>query len=499
MRKVRPHITQNEPLIFERSSPGKKGYQLPPLDVDAVDPAKALGAENVRSEIRDFPEVSEVEVVRHFTRLSTWNYAIDLGLYPLGSCTMKYNPRLNEYVARIEGLAMAHPYQPENLSQGALQVQERLEEYLAEITGMDGVTLQPAAGAHGELTGILVVRAHLESQGNPRKKVLVPDSAHGTNPATAAIAGYEVEEVKSNAQGMVDVADLDRHVDDTVAALMVTNPNTIGVFEQEISKVAELLHAKGAMLYMDGANMNALAGIARPGDFGVDVMHLNLHKTFSTPHGGGGPGAGPVAVKKHLEPYLPVPRLTSAKGVLHLNYDRPQSIGRVRAFCGNFGVLVRALAYILAHGREGLRNATVDAVLNANYIRKGLEGYYHLPYTAPSMHECVFSDEKQTPKGVKTGDIAKRLIDYGFHPYTVSFPLIVHGALMIEPTETESKQELDLFIDAMREIAREVEENAELVRTAPHSTRTKRVDETLAARRPVLRWQPPEAEEQAAD
>ena len=488
--KVRSHITQNEPLIFEHSSPGKKGYQLPPLDVPAVDPVSALGPGAVRREIPGFPEVSEVEIIRHFTRLSTWNYAIDLGLYPLGSCTMKYNPRLNEYVARLEGLAMAHPYQPESLSQGAIRVQVQLEEFLGEITGMDSVTLQPAAGAHGELTGILLIRAWLDSQGNPRKTVLIPDSAHGTNPATAAIAGYEVREVKSNDQGMIDLAELEREVDESVAVLMVTNPNTVGIFENEIAKVAGLLHSRGALLYMDGANMNALAGIARPGDFGVDVMHLNLHKTFSTPHGGGGPGAGPVAVKSHLEPFLPTPRIVKREGQLAYNYEREQSIGRVRAYCGNFGVLVRALSYILAHGGEGLRNATVDAVLNANYIRKGIEADYHLPYPAPSMHECVFSDDTQARHGIKTGDIAKRLIDYGFHPYTVSFPLIVHGALMIEPTETESKAELDLFVEAMRSIAREVEDDPELVKNAPHSTRTKRVNETLAARRPVVRWEP---------
>ena len=499
INKVRPHLSQNEPLLFERSSPGKKGYQLPDLDVPAVDSREALGAENVRAEIRDFPEVSEVEVIRHFTRLSTWNYAIDLGLYPLGSCTMKYNPRLNEYVARIEGLAMAHPYQPEALSQGAMRVHQQLEEFLSEITGMDAVTLQPSAGAQGELTGILLVRAYLESQGDARKKVLIPDSAHGTNPATAAIAGYEVEEVRSDSSGRIDLAELDRRVDPTVAALMVTNPNTLGIFENDIAKVAEILHLRGAQLYMDGANMNALVGITRPGDFGVDVMHLNLHKTFSTPHGGGGPGAGPVAVKSHLAPHLPTPRLVEEDGTLRWDYGLDATIGRVRAFYGNFGVLVRALAYTLAHGGDGLRNATIDAVLNANYIRKGIEDRYALPYDAPSMHECVFSDDKQAAQGVKTGDLAKRLIDYGFHPYTVSFPLIVHGALMIEPTETESKQELDLFIDALRSIADEVESDPELVKTAPHNTRTKRVDETLAARRPVLRWQAPEVESQAAD
>ena len=499
IRKVRSHQTQNEPLIFERSSPGKNGYQLPPLDVPAVDAADALGTANVRHEIEGFPEVSEVEIIRHFTRLSTWNYAIDLGLYPLGSCTMKYNPRLNEFVARIEGLAQAHPYQPEELAQGAMRVQLQLEQYLCEATGMDAVTLQPAAGAHGEQTGILLIRAYLESQGDARKKVLIPDSAHGTNPATAAIAGYEVEEIKSNSQGMMDLEALEKAVDESVAALMVTNPNTVGIFEQDITKVAEILHSRGAQLYMDGANMNALVGIARPGDFGVDVMHLNLHKTFSTPHGGGGPGAGPVAVKSHLAPHLPIPRIVEEDGLLHYQYDLEQSIGRVRAYYGNFGVLVRALAYILAHGGDGLRNATIDAVLNANYIRGGIEDRYELPFKAPSMHECVFSDDKQAKLGVKTGDIAKRLIDYGFHPYTVSFPMIVHGALMIEPTETESKQELDLFIDALRSIADEVESDPELVKTAPHTTRIKRVDETRAARRPVLRWKPAVEEKQAAD
>jgi glycine dehydrogenase subunit 2 len=486
--KTRPHITQNEPLIFERSSPGKKGYQLPDLDVPETDPGEALGTENVRDEIPGFPEVSEVEAIRHFTRLSTWNYAIDLGMYPLGSCTMKYNPRVNEHVARLDGLAWAHPYQPEALSQGVMEVAARLERSLEEITGMDAVTLQPAAGAHGELTGLLLVRAYLESQGGPRKKVLIPDSAHGTNPATAAIAGYAVENIKSNEQGKIDVSQLERLVTEDVACLMVTNPNTLGVFEGNIEKAAAILHAKGAQVYMDGANMNALVGIARPGDFGIDVMHLNLHKTFSTPHGGGGPGAGPVAVKKHLEAFLPTPRLRQADSGWTWDYDRPQSIGRVRAFYGNFGVLVRALAYIMAHGGNGLKAATMDAVLNATYLRKGLEPHFKLSVQAPSMHEVVFSDECQAARGVRTGDIAKRLIDYGFHPYTVSFPLIVHGALMIEPTETESKQELDLFIDAMNSIAREIAEDAATVKAAPHLTRTSRVDEVTAARKPVLRW-----------
>src|SRR5712692_9368260 len=488
--KVRPHITQNELLLFEQSSPGKKGYQLPELDVPPVDAGEALGGANVRSEIGGFPEVSEVEVIRHFTRLSTWNYAIDLGLYPLGSCTMKYNPRVNELVARLEGLAWAHPYQPEALAQGAMEIMARLEAALAEITGMDAVTLQPAAGAHGELSGILLVRALLEKRGNPRRKILVPDSAHGTNPATAATAGYVVENIHSNDRGMVDVAELERVVDKDVAALMVTNPNTLGIFEQNIVEAAAILHKEGAQLYMDGANMNALVGITKPGDFGVDVMHLNLHKTFSTPHGGGGPGGGPVAVKKIFEPFLPLPRLKHLRNKWTFDYKRPRSIGRVRAFYGNFGVIVRALAYILAHGGNGLRNATVDAVMNANYLRKKLEPHYDLPYKAANMHEVVFSDDRQSKLGVRTGDIAKRLIDYGFHPYTVSFPMIVHGALMIEPTETESKDELDHFADAMISIAQEVETDPEMVRKAPHNTRTSRVDEVTAARRPVLRWTP---------
>jgi glycine dehydrogenase subunit 2 len=488
--KVREHLSQNESLLFERSSPGKRAYQLPELDVPAVDAGEALGAENVRAEIEGFPEVSEVETIRHFTRLSTWNYAIDHGMYPLGSCTMKYNPRINELVARIEGLAWAHPYQPEALSQGCMQIMDRLESILAEITGMDAVTLQPAAGAHGELTGILLIRALLEKRGNARKKILIPDSAHGTNPATAAIAGYAVENIKSNSSGVLDVGALEQLVTEDVAALMVTNPNTLGVFEENIIHVAEILHQKGAMLYMDGANMNALVGMARPGDFGVDVLHLNLHKTFSTPHGGGGPGAGPVCVKKVLEPFLPAPRLKRSGKKLAFDYKRKHSIGRVKAFYGNFGVLVRALAYILAHGGPGLRNATMDAVLNAVYIRKALEPYYDLPYPSANMHEVVFSDDRQAKLGVRTGELAKRLIDYGFHPYTVSFPLIVHGALMIEPTETESKIEIDQFIEAMISIAKEVETDPQMVKNAPYGTRTSKVDEVTAARKPVLRWKP---------
>ncbi len=490
--KVHSHLTQNEGLIFEKSSPGKRGYKLPPLDVPAVDAKQLLGAA-YRAEAAELPEVSEIEIIRHFTRLSTWNYAIDLGMYPLGSCTMKYNPRVNEFVSRIEGLAEAHPYQPESLSQGSMEIVELLSQCLLEITGMDAITLQPAAGAHGEMTGILLIRAYHQSKGNARTKVIIPDSAHGTNPATAAICGYTVENLKSNAEGGIDLEALAAQVDEETAALMLTNPSTIGVFESEIHRIAEILHAKGALLYMDGANMNALVGKARPGDFGVDVMHLNLHKTFSTPHGGGGPGSGPVACKKILEPFLPVPVLTTlADGVKCWDYNRPQTVGRVRAWYGNYGMFIRALAYILANGPDGLRQTTEDAVLNANYIRKKLEDLYELPYKTASLHEVVFSDKRQKAKGVATGEIAKRLIDYGFHPYTVSFPMIVHGALMIEPTESESLEELDLFIRAMRSIAAEVEENPEMVKTAPHSTRVSKLDEVQAARKPVLRWKKPE-------
>src|SRR6201997_2180116 len=489
-KKATLHVNQNEGLIFEKSSAGKAAWKLPPLDVPEVDASKLLGSSE-RKDLGNLPEVREIEIIRHFTRMSTWNYAIDLGMYPLGSCTMKYNPRVNEVVSRLDGIANGHPYQPERISQGALRIIKTLSDCLTEITGMDAITLQPAAGAHGELTGLLMVRAHHDSKGTPRKKVLIPDSAHGTNPATAALAGYAVENLKSNAAGMVDIASLVAQVNEDVAALMLTNPNTLGVFEQEIHKIADVLHAKGALMYMDGANMNALVGKVRPGDFGADVMHLNLHKTFSTPHGGGGPGSGPVACKKILEPFLPAPIvIQKPDGTLGFDYNRPKSIGRVRMFYGNFGMHVRALAYIMANGPDGLRQTTEDAVLNANYIRKKLEGVYDLPYSTPTMHETVFSDRIQNRKGIKTGDIAKRLIDYGFHPYTVSFPLVVHGALMIEPTESESKEELDLFIDAMRSIAEEAEQNPELITEAPFNTRISRLDEVSAARKPVLRWKP---------
>ena len=491
IREARPHVNRNEKLIFERSTPGKSGVDFPPLDVPPVSAEELLGPELSRAEVEGFPEVSELEVIRHFTRLSSWNYGVDTGLYPLGSCTMKYNPRINEEVARLEGLATDHPYAPEALVQGCLGVLYETARCLQEITGMDAVTLQPAAGAQGELTGILMIRAFLTERGNPRHLILIPDSAHGTNPASASIAGYEVRSIKSDECGCIDLGELEHAMTDEVAALMLTNPNTLGIFESNIREIADLVHSRGGLMYMDGANMNALVGVARPADFGVDVMHLNLHKTFSTPHGGGGPGSGPVGVKKALEPYLPLPIVQQGpEGTYSLDYNRPWSIGRVRAFYGNFGMAVRALAYIQANGFEGLRQTAQDAVLNANYVMSQLRGLYDLSSGCTLMHECVFSDRRQAARGVRTGDIAKRLIDYGFHPYTTAFPLIVPGALMIEPTESVSKEELDAFIHALRSIAQEVEENPEFVLKAPYTTRVSRLDEAAAARKPVLRWKP---------
>ena len=489
-KRTSTHVQLNERLVFEEGSPGRRGFDLPALDVPGKAIAEIIDASLLRDKvIAGMPELSEVDVIRHFTRLSTWNYHIDLGLYPLGSCTMKYNPKINERMARLEGFANAHPFMPAEAVQGALEVQKVLEACLAEISGMDAVTLQPAAGAQGELTGILLIRAYHESKGAPRRKVLIPDSAHGTNPASVTISGYVVENIPSNSRGVVDLDHLRKVVDDQVAAIMMTNPNTLGVFESQIAEVAEVMHSHGALVYMDGANLNAMMGITRPGDFGVDVMHINLHKTFTTPHGGGGPGSGPVAVKSILEPFLPSPIVGRKQdGSLFFDFDRPQSIGRVKAYSGQFGMHVRALCYILANGPEGLKEVSEVAVLNANYIRARLKDAYALAYDSPSLHEVVFSDRLQARNNVRVGDIGKRLMDYGFHPPTVSFPLIVPGAIMIEPTETESKQELDSFIEAMIAIAKEAEEDPELVKHAPHTTRINRIDEAGAARKPILRW-----------
>jgi glycine dehydrogenase subunit 2 len=476
-----------EPLIFEISAQGKRGFRLPALDVPEKN--DALRSLPVRSDIEGFPQVSEVEVVRHFTRLSQKNFCIDTTFYPLGSCTMKYNPKVNEKVAALPFFAGIHPLAPLDLAQGNLEILKSTEALLAEITGMDAVTLQPSAGAQGELVGMMLIRACLEERGNPRKKVLIPDSAHGTNPSSAHICGYEVMEIKSNSAGTVDVTDLARAMNEDVAALMITNPNTLGIFETDICQIAEIVHSRGGLIYMDGANLNALAGICRPGDMGVDVIHLNLHKTFSTPHGGGGPGAGPVAVKKILQPYLPVPIVEKSGEKYVFNFERPKTIGQVRGFYGNFLVIVKALAYILSLGPEGLRELSEIAVLNSNYIRKSLENIYHLKYSTPTLHECVFSDKNQKEFGIQNIDIAKRLIDFGVHPPTMSFPLIVHGALMIEPTETETKRDLDIFIEAMRKIADEARNSPEVLKKAPHTAHVRRLDETSAARNPVLKWE----------
>ena len=466
--------------LFDSPHPGRQGVLLPPLDVPAADPG-ALFGESHRTEVQGEVEASEVDVVRHFTRLSQLNFAIDTALYSLGSCTMKHNPRINEEIARLPGFNDTHPYTPEGLAQGNLELMWRLEQYLKVLTGFARVTLQPSAGANGELTGALMVRAAHVKAGNPRKYVLVPDSAHGTNPATAHFAGYKVIELTSSARGTLDLAELEAKLTDEVAALMITVPNTLGVFEENILRITEMVHAKGAYVYLDGANFNAFVGKVRPSDMGVDVMHMNLHKTFSTPHGGGGPGAGPVGVAPGLVPFLPTPTVERDGNVFRLEEHRPDSIGRMRAFHGNFGVLVRALTYIASYGST-IHEVAENAVLNANYLRKRLEPFYTLKYDAPSYHEVVFSDKKQVARGVHNIDIAKRLMDFGFHPPTMSFPLIVPGALMIEPTESEPLEELDAFADAMIAIARECDETPDVVLGAPHTTPLRRLDEAGAAR-----------------
>jgi glycine dehydrogenase subunit 2 len=484
----RKRTVLDEPLICERGSPGRIGYSLPVDDLPERDLNQDMPLELCRPALDGFPEVSEGEVVRHFTRLSQWNLSAATTLYPLGSCTMKYNPVVNELVVRLPGFAQLHPLVPDEYAQGALKLLADLEYCLAEISGMDAVSLQPAAGAQGELTGMKLIRAYHQERGHPRKKVLIPGSAHGTNPASAALCGYEVVEVPTGREGILEAAAVEKFVDGDVAALMVTNPNTLGLFEREVVQITAALHDRGALVYMDGANLNALMGVAKPGHMGADVIQFNLHKTFSTPHGGGGPGAGPVGVKKILEPYLPIPRLVRDGGGYRWSEDFPRSIGKVRSFYGNFGILVRAYAYMLAMGSDGLTQATRMAVLNANYLRKRLERAYDLAYTTPCMHECVFSDESFRHTGVKTLDIAKRLLDYGFYAPTIYFPLVVSGALMIEPTETESKETLDEFADALLAIAQEIKDNPATLKDAPLTTPVSRLDETRAARHPVLRW-----------
>ncbi|NUN14419.1 MAG: aminomethyl-transferring glycine dehydrogenase subunit GcvPB [Myxococcales bacterium] len=484
----------NEPLIFERSVPGRFAFSLPG-EPDNAEACVQVIPDKFRRKTRPLlPEVNEVELVRHYTRLSQWNYGIDTGPYPLGSCTMKHNPRINEAVARLEGFTAGHPYHPELWLQGSLNLMFALETFLGEISGLPGVTLQPAAGAHGEFTGVRIMRrALLQRDGNPRSQMIVPDTAHGTNPATCAMNGYSVVHVASNDKGIVDADSIVALMTDDVAGIMITNPNTLGLFEEQLPAIAAIVHAKGGYVYGDGANLNSLLGRARPGDLGVDIMHFNLHKTFSTPHGGGGPGAGPVGVTEALERFLPVPRIRKAVKdggeTYYLEMNNADSIGRIKAFFGNFGMLVRAYAYIRELGPDGLKQVTDMAVLNANYVLAGLRDTYHVPYDRLCMHECVVTDKYLHKVGVKTMDVAKRLIDYGFHPPTVYFPLCVAGALMIEPTETESKQSLDEFVEAMLTVAKESLENPELLLTAPHRTRVSRMDEVRAARQMELRFQ----------
>jgi glycine dehydrogenase subunit 2 len=479
-----------EPLIFERGSAGRPGWSVGPTA-----PEPTLPPELARDDdLAGLPEVGELDTLRHYLRLSEWNYSAATTLYPLGSCTMKYNPVVNEEVARLPGFAALHPLVPDALAQGALELIAALEAALAAVSGLDAVCLQPAAGAQGELLGMMLVRAYHVDRGAPRRRVLIPSSAHGTNPASAALSGYDVTEVPVDRRGLLSAAAVARVMDDSVAALMVTNPNTLGLFEEEIEAIAAAVHARGGLVYMDGANLNAIMGVAKPGDMGVDVMQFNLHKTFSTPHGGGGPGAGPVAVRASLAEYLPVPRLVRRDGTLSWSDAAPKAVGRLHAFYGNFGILLRAYAYIARLGAPGLTEATQLAVLNANYLRARLRGTYHLPYETPSLHECVFSDRNLQEYDVHTLDVAKRLLDYGFYAPTIYFPLVVKGALMIEPTETESKETLDEFVDAMLRIAEEARADPATVRDAPHRTRIARLDETRAARRPVLRWRPPSRE-----
>ncbi|MDP4170039.1 MAG: aminomethyl-transferring glycine dehydrogenase subunit GcvPB [Bacillota bacterium] len=481
---------QDQPLIFELSNPGRIGCSLPEMDVPEVDVMDLLPEGYLREEEPGLPEVSELDIMRHYTALSRRNHGVDSGFYPLGSCTMKYNPKINENVARFNGFAHVHPLQDESSVQGAMALLYDLQEHLIEITGMDEVTLQPAAGAHGEWTGLMMIRAYHEANGDAKRtKVIVPDSAHGTNPASATVAGFETITVQSNEHGLVDLDDLRRVVGEDTAALMLTNPNTLGLFEENIVEMAEIVHAAGGKVYYDGANLNAVLSKARPGDMGFDVVHLNLHKTFTGPHGGGGPGSGPVGVKADLIPFLPKPILSKRGEEYVFDYDRPQSIGRVKPYYGNFGINVRAYTYIRSMGPDGLNAVTEYAVLNANYMMRRLAEHYDLPFDRHCKHEFVLSGRRQKKLGVRTLDIAKRLLDFGYHPPTIYFPLNVEECIMIEPTETESKETLDSFVDIMIQIAREAEENPEIVQEAPHTTVVGRMDETKAARKPILRYQ----------
>jgi glycine dehydrogenase subunit 2 len=471
----------NEPLLWEKGKKGRTGFSLPRRDVASfpLDP-------ELTGEGPDFPDLSEIDVVRHYTRLSQWNFGVDTGMYPLGSCTMKYNPKTNERQAALPGFAGAHPLLPPNLSQGVLKMMFALEQYLAEITGMDATTLQPAAGAHGELTGMLLIHAYQKSKGAQRSKIIVPDTAHGTNPASAALCGYQPVAVKSNEQGILSLEEIASVMDEDTAGIMVTNPNTLGLYEENMHRIAKVVHDKGGLVYCDGANMNAVMGMVKMGHIGVDVIHLNLHKTFSTPHGGGGPGSGPVCVTKALEPFLPVPRVIQKDGQYTLSEDYPKSVGKVHAFHGNVGVMIKAYSYIRSMGAHNLKKVSQLAVLNANYIKERLKETLDLAYDRPCMHECVFSDKKQATHKIITMDMAKRLMDYGFHPPTVYFPLVVHGAIMVEPTESESKENLDQFIETFQAIAKEAAETPDLLHEAPTKCKVRRLDDVTAARKPCL-------------
>jgi len=483
-------LKKEENLIFELSVPGRSTNLLPECDVDETEISEMIPLSFLREGEIDLPELGEVDVVRHFTHLSQKNYGVDSGFYPLGSCTMKYNPKINEEVSKLDGFMKVHPYQPEKTVQGCLELLYKTDKFLSEITGMDRFSLQPAAGAHGEMAGLMIIKAYHEHNGDyKRTKIIVPDSAHGTNPASAAAVGFNVVEVKSNDRGGIDIDALKDLMDDEIAGLMLTNPNTLGLFDENIDIIAQIVHEAGGLLYYDGANANAIIGISRPGDMGFDVVHLNLHKTFSTPHGGGGPGSGPVGVKRQLVPFLPKPVVEYDNGRYYFDYDRPLSIGKIKSFYGNFLVVVKAYAYILSLGAEGLKKVSEAAVLNANYIKEKLKKYFHLPYDRTCMHEVVFSGQWQKEYGVSTLDIAKRLLDFGYHPPTIYFPLIVREAFMVEPTETESKETLDEFINTMIEIANEAEKEPEKLHNAPLNTPVQRLDEAKAARSPVLKYE----------
>ncbi len=489
-------ISKDSRLSFEKSQPGRRGVVLPSERCLKASPSDLVPETFLRKQAAAFPELTEPEVVRHFVNLSKKNFSIDTHFYPLGSCSMKYNPKINEWVAALDSFAAVHPFQHENTSQGILEVIYELEQCLKEISGMDRFTMQPAAGAHGELTGLMLVHAYHKARGeSKRTKVIVPDSSHGTNPATAALLGYEVVQIASNARGRVDLEELKKHVNSETACLMLTNPNTLGLFEQDIIVITKLVHSQGALLYYDGANLNALLGVARPGDMGFDIVHINLHKTFSTPHGGGGPGAGPVGVKKHLVPFLPLPWVEKKDNHFRLIQHSDQSIGRVRSFYGNVGMLLRAYVYIRTLGLSGLKQVSEDAILNANYMKDKLKKIFPVAVDEPCMHEFVLTLKRAKEKDIHAGDIGKRLLDFGFHAPTVHFPLVVEEALMIEPTESESKQTLDQFIQALKQIAQEIEENPNLVKMAPHTMPIHRPDEVLAARKPVLSYKDQLAQE----